>query len=158
MFSVTGKRRSLSLFYFFAGLLCGLLVGVSIDRKLSGIVAKVVSAGVIILVAFFWRRFESYTHDRYLESWASRRTRGEWFFVITEYVLIRGAVLAVAIAGPILPTIKFTPPAVSILITCVAVMILLLIYFGHESWMSCEKEYLVRALRHAAARSRIESN
>lgn len=150
--------RSLSLFYFIAGLLCGLLIGVLIDRQWSGIVARATSAGVIILLAFFWRRFESYAHKRYLENWAARRKRGEWLFVVTEYVMIRGAILMVAIAGPILPTTKFTSAAIGVLIACAAVVVLLLAYMGHEAWVSCEKDYFVRALRHAAVKSRIGNN
>lgn len=155
---MTGTRGSLSAFYFFAGLLCGVFVGVSIGGEWSAMVAKLVSAGVIILLAFFSRRFEAMAHKHYLENWAVRRTKGKWFFVLTEYALIRGAIVFFAIAGPILPTLRFTSATIGALMSAGAVIVAIYVYLGNEAWKSCEKDYFVRALRHAAARSRIESN
>lgn len=150
--------KSLSPFYFFAGLLCGIFAGVSVDRAWSTIVARVVSAGIFILLAFFWRRFEAAAHKHYIENWPARRARGKWYFVLTEYVLIRGALIFFAIAGPTLPTVKFTSATVGVLFVSLVLVMALFGYFGLEAWASCEKEYLVRSLRNAAAQSRIESN
>jgi len=150
--------RSLSFLYFFFGLLCGLLFGVSLDKRWSDVVTKIISAGVITLMAFFWWRIESFAHKRYLETWTTRRSRGKWLFVFTEYVLIRGAVFFVAVAGPMLPTLTLTTYTVSILLGSVAALILLLTYLGHESWTACEQDYAVQVLRQAAEQSRIESN
>ncbi len=155
---MTTMSRPLSLLYFFFGLLCGLLVGVSLDKRWSDVVAKIISAGAIILMTFFWRRIESFAHKRYLETWATRRSRGKWFFVLTDYVLIRGTILFVAAAGPMLPTLTFTTYTVSIILASVVVLALLLTYLGHEAWTACEQDYAVQVLRQAAEQSRIESN
>lgn len=155
---MTTISKSVSLLYFFSGLLCGLLIGVSLDKEWSNVVTKFISAGTIIVMASFWRRIESFAHKRYLETWDTRRSRGKWHFVLTEYVLIRGAVLLLVIAGPMLPTITLTASTAGIILASIIALALLLMYLGSEAWTACEQDYEIQILRQAAEQSRIESN
>jgi len=150
--------KPLSLLYFFSGLLCGVLVGVSLGERWSGVITKVISAGAIIVIALFWQRIESVAHKRYLETWSIRRSRGKWHFILTEYVLIRGTILFVVTAGPMFPILILTKLTASILLASVVVLALLLMYLGYESWTHCEHDYDVQVLRQAAEQSRIERN
>lgn len=150
--------KSLSLLYFFAGLLCGILVGGSLDRRWSGVFTTFISAGAIILIALFWQRIESVTYKRYLETWSIRRSRGKWPFILTEYVLIRGIILFLVTAGPMLPTLILTKYTASILLASIVVLALLLVYLGYEAWTRCDQDYDIQVLRQAAEQSRIERN
>ncbi len=155
---MTQMSKPLSLLYFFSGLLCGVLIGASLSEHWSGVVAKFISAGAILVIALFWERMESVVHKRYLETWSIRRSRGKWHFILTEYVVIRGIILLVFAAGPMLPTLIFTKLTVSILLASIVVLALLLIYLGHESWIRCQEDYDVQVMRQAAEQSRIERN
>ena len=155
---MTTMSKPLSLLYFFSGLLCGVLVGASLGERWSGVFTKFISAGAIIVIAFFWHRIESVVHKRYLETWSIRRSRGKWHFILTEYVLIRGIILLVLTAGPMLPTLIITELTASILLATIVVLALLLIYLGYEAWTQCEQDYDIQVLRQAAEQSRIERN
>ncbi len=155
---MTQLPRSLSAFYFLAGLLVGLLIGLSINRGWSDIATKFISAGLIIVFAFFWRQIESFAHRRYMETWSVRRTLGKWCFITTQYVLLRGTVLLLAVAAPMLPSLIVTTFTLMIILACVITLALLLMYLGHESWTECEQEYAVQLLRQTAEQTRIATN
>jgi hypothetical protein len=155
---LTTINKSLALLYFFSGLLCGLFIGVSLGQAWSDAVGRFLSAGTIIVIAFFWRRIELFAHKRYLENWPLWKSRGKWRFVFTEYVLIRGAVIYLAIAGPMLPAIALTMYTVGILLISVVALAALLAYLGSEAWAECEQNFEIQGLRKAAEQSRIESN
>jgi hypothetical protein len=155
---MTSMPRSFSVFYFFAGLVVGLLVGVSINKESSAIVSRLLVSGIIVVVAIFWRRIESIAHKRYVETWPVQRARGKWHFILTHYVLIRGSALVAAVVVPALPSLILTKETFLIIGGSLAVVALLLMYLGHESWTECEQAYEVQILRQAAEQSRISAN
>ena len=150
--------KSLSVFYFFGGLLVGLLIGLSVSRELSAAVAKIVSAGLIILFSLSWRRIESLTRKRYLESWSFRRAQGKWRFILTHYVLIKGTIIYLAVSAPMIPALVFTTENLMIILSTIVLLAFLMVYLGHEVWTQCEEDYTIKVLREAAERSRIASN
>lgn len=152
------KSQSLSPFYFFAGLLCGLFIGVSLDKEWSSLVARLVSVSLFILLALFWRRFEAIARRHYMEGWGARKERGKRSFIFLEYALVRAVVVFLAVAGPALPKVDFTAITVAILMGCLVFAFGMFAYMGREVWVSCENENLVRALRSAAVQSRAVSN
>lgn len=156
--TMTSSSKSLSLLYFFFGLLCGLFIGVLLDKGWSDVVTKCISSGAIIVIALFWHRIESVAHKRYLETWSIRRSRGKWHFILTEYVLIRGSILFVVTAGPLLPMLRFTETTAVILFASIVTLALLLIYLGYEAWTRCDQDYEIQVLRRAAEQLRTERN
>jgi hypothetical protein len=156
--AMTPVSRPLSIFYFFSGLLVGLIVGMSLDKQWTVVVTRFISAGVIIILSFFWRRIESYSSKRYLDTWSTHRARGKWRFIFIHYVFIRGLILLVVFAGPMLPSFVFTTLTVTIIGASIIALVLLLIYLGHETWTTCEQDYEILVLRQAAQQARIASN
>jgi hypothetical protein len=155
---MTSIPKSFSVFYFFSGLLVGLLLGLSISKEWSTVLLRLLASCTIIVVALFWRRIESLAHKRYLETWSVRKTAGRWRFIITQYVLIRGSALTAAVVVPALPTLILTTDTLFVILATLVVLVLLLIYLGYESWTECEEDYRVHLLRQAAEQSRISSN
>ena len=155
---MTPIPKSVSVFYFFAGILAGLLIGMSINKEWSSVVARFIASSTIILFALFWRRIESLAHGHYMETWSLRRSHGKWRFILTHYVLIRGVILFLTVAGPMLPALAFNNSTFITLFASILVLVLLLAYLGHEAWTECEQDYGVELLRQAAERSRIASN
>lgn len=155
---MTTPTRSLSVFHFFAGLLVGFLIGASISRQIATISSRIIDGAVILTVAFFWRRIESYTHKQYMETWSVRRPRGKWRFVLTQYVLIRGGLLLIVFAGTMFTQPPITAETLMFIGFLVIAFLALMAYLGHESWNQCEREYQVQLLRGAAERIRTASN
>lgn len=155
---MTFKPKSLSVFYFFAGLLVGFFIGVSINREWATVVARLIGAGAIVGIALFWRRIEAYSHKRYLETWAARRLGGKWLFILTQYILIRGSLIFAAFIGPMLSRSVITKQTMMIVFVSLIPFVALMTYLGHESWRECEADYEVQVLRDAAERSRAVSN
>ncbi len=150
--------KPLSTFYFLSGLLVGLLIGVSLDKQWSYLVSRFISSGAIILLALFWQRIESFAHDHYLETWQAHKARGKWRFIFTHYVFVRGIILLVVTAGPMLPSLTLTTNTAAIILASIVSLVLLLVYLGHEAWIRCEQDYEILQLRQAAQQSRIASN
>ncbi|MCL4538486.1 MAG: hypothetical protein M1378_02620 [Bacteroidetes bacterium] len=155
---MTAPTKSLSVFHFFTGLLVGFLIGASISREWATIFSRIVGAAVILAVAFFWRRIESYTHKRYVEAWSVRRSRGKWRFVITQYVVIRGGLLFAVFAGPMFTQPPTTGETLAFIVFSLVAFLALMVFLGSESWSQCEREYEVQLLRGAAQRIRTASN
>jgi hypothetical protein len=155
---MTSMPKSLSVFYFFAGLVVGLFIGLSINREWATVVTKLIGAGAILVIAFFWRRIESYAHKRYLETWSVRRLRGKWHFILTHYIFIRGALILAAVVGPVFPMLVFTNETLLTICVSLVAFAALMTYLGHESWTECEQDYEVQVLRQAAEQSRIARN
>jgi hypothetical protein len=155
---MTSVPKTLSVFYFFSGLVVGLLIGLSVNKELVPILLRVLATCTIIVVAFFWRRIESYAHKRYLETWSNHKSGGKWRFIITQYVLIRGSALTAAVILPAIPTLILTTYTVVIILATTAILVLLLIYLGHESWTECQQDNQVQVFRHAAEQSKVSSN
>ncbi len=155
---MTFTPKSLSVSYFFAGLLVGFFIGVSINREWTTFVATLIGGGAILVITFFWRRIESYSHKRYLETWAVRRLQGKWLFILTQYILIRGSLIFAAFIGPMLSRSVITKQTLMIVFIFLIPFVALMTYLGHESWTECEGDYEVQVLRDAAERARAVSN
>lgn len=150
--------KSLSVFYFVAGLLVGTFLGSSIGRQWSNVVAKSISAGTIVILAFFWRRIEALAHDYYLESWPDRQNKGERRFILVHYILIRGLVFALAAGGPVFPSLPLTHHTLLTIFAFALAIVLLMMFLGHQAWVQCREDYRIRLLRHAADLSRAVTN
>ena len=146
--------RASVFFYFFFGLLCGFLLGTSLDKEISVTFGRLIFALAIVLLAIFWRRIETNAHKRHLELWHTLRQRGKWFFILTRYVLLRGSVLVVILIAPFLAALRFTTLVSIILLLTLVPLMLMLSFLGHEVWTICEQEFEVLALRQAAEQTR----
>lgn len=109
-------------------------------------------------MAFFWRRIESYTHKRYMDTWAMRRLRGKSRFIVTHYVLIRGGVLFAAFVGPMFTRPPIMGEMMIFILSSLAACLALMVFLGRQSWTQCEREYEVMILRGAAQRIRTANN
>lgn len=133
--------------YLLFGMLCGFLLGSTLEQEWAVITRRMLFAGAILFIAFFWRRIESKAHNRHLEQWDEIEARGKWRFIVTRYVLARGAVFVVLLIGPALTTLQFSAPAISILTFAGSLLIAILLFLGHEEWKDCEVEMEILALR-----------
>ncbi len=146
--------RSPLILVFSAGLLCGLLIGMAIDRGWSPIISKMLWVGSIVVISLFWQRVEAAAHIRHMYTWAIRRVRGKWRFIITRYILLRGSILFVITMGP--SYVNASLPFLFSWVTfgVVAAFVLLFAYLGYEEWSSCEEDFEIQALRLAAEQTR----
>ncbi len=115
---------------------------------------RIVSAAVILIIALFWRRIESYSHKQYLETWSVRISHGKWFFILTQYILLRGGLMFVVLAGPVVSRSAISRGALATILASLVLLISLMTYLGHESWNACKRDHEVRVLREAAERLR----
>ncbi len=153
----TGFRSPLVV-YFFAGVALGIFVGLSISRPWAVLVLRLIAGGIVLTIALFWRRIESYSQKHYLESWSAQRRRGRLSFVISQYVLLRGGLLSVALAGPLFLQLPIRGHDLTAIFAVLVLIAVLMIYLGNESWVQCEREYEVQVLRMAAQHIRTASN
>ncbi len=146
--------RSPLMIVFLAGTLCGLLIGMGVDKGWSAILSRVLWTGSIIVISLFWQRIEGVAHLRHMGTWAIRRVRGKRYFILTRYLILRGAILFVITVGPsyvIAPQPLFFS---WITLGAVAAFVLLFTYLGNEEWNRCEDEFEIQALRLAAEQTR----
>ncbi len=146
--------RSPLILVFATGLLCGLLIGMTIDRGWSGVVSKVLWVGSIVVISLFWQRAEEAAHIRHMRTWAVGRVRGKWRFIIRHYILLRGALLFIITMVP--SYLNASLPFIFSWVTmgAVAAFVLLFGYLGNEEWTRCEAEFEIQALRLAAEQTR----
>lgn len=143
--------------YFLFGVLCGLILGTSLEREWPAVFTKLVFLSSVLILAISWRRLEADAHKRHVESWLQLRSKGKWFFIITRYVLLRGSVLLIVFIGPIYSTIASTRSATVVFIFLAVLLAFILSYLGHEEWTRCEQELEIDILKRAAEQSRISS-
>jgi len=93
-----------------------------------------------------------------MEMWPTYKARGEWRFILLHYGIVRGTILFAVAAGPLLPTVSFTTATGMIIFASIIPLVLLLLYTGNETWVSCEQDYEIQILREAAERTRIGTN
>jgi hypothetical protein len=139
---------------FLFGVLCGFLLGSSLDKTLSAIAGKVIFGAAILVIAVFWRRAEATAHTRHVESWQSHRQRGKRRFVIVNYLFLRGGVLLVVLLGPLWGTLGFSTEDRGYLATVILMLAIITVYLGREEWDTCEQEHKALTLKHAAERER----
>lgn len=142
------------LLYLFFGLLCGFLIGTSLDEEISVIVGRIIFTIAIFLLVILWQPIETSAHKRHLELWRTLRQRGKWLFILSRYVLLRGTVLAVIVLAPFLRELIFNTTVSIILLLSLALLIPTLSFLGYEEWKRCEQEFHVLALRQAAEETR----
>jgi hypothetical protein len=136
--------------YLLFGIFCGFLLGSSVGQETGVWVRRFLSAGAVIFVALLWRWTESRAHTHHLEQWEELRIRGKWFFIISQYVLVRGIVLLVILAGPAAFELRFSNPIMVVAALSGALLVLMLMYLGHQEWNECEREFAIQSLRKAA--------
>ena len=146
--------KSTTFFYFFFGLLCGFLLGASLDKDASITVGKVLFALVVIVIAVFSRRIESLAHKHHMQKWSALQSRGQFYFILTRYVLLRGSVFVIILVGPLMPALDHSALVLTILALAFVPLAVMLSYVGHEEWLTCEQDYQVMVLRQAAEDAR----
>ncbi|HTR98725.1 MAG TPA: hypothetical protein VML00_03180 [Bacteroidota bacterium] len=144
------KTERFEIFYLLFGLLCGFLLGSSIDTETGIWIRRALGAAGIFVVGFFWRRIEARAHRSHIEQWDEIAERGKWRFVIVNYVLIRGFVLLVILGGPAGFETRFS--AVTLTVDAVAALLVipLLVALGIWEWNECRRQIEISALRDAA--------
>jgi len=152
------KIKSLSPFYLFFGLACGLLIGTLLDRQVSVILSKVVYIVSIIVIAIFGRQIDVALHNSDLQYWHILRNRSKWYFVLTRYILLRGFVLFTLFAIPMVSGLTYSGIVFIALAISFAVIAAFLTYFGLAEWNNCEQDYTIRLLKNAGEQARIVQN
>jgi hypothetical protein len=146
--------KSTAFSYFLFGLLCGFLLGVSLEKEASSIVGWTMSAGAMLFVAIFSRRLESLSHKRHLENWEIHRRRGQTWFILSRYICVRGLAIIILFVGPFVPALRYSTLVASVLLLTAIPLVVTLSYIGHEEWVMCEQDYEVILLKQAAERAR----
>ena len=72
------KIKSLSPFYWFFGLACGLLLGTSLGHETSVIVSKSVFFLSIAVITGFGKQIDAVLHNSNLQEWHFLRTQSKW--------------------------------------------------------------------------------
>jgi SNF family Na+-dependent transporter len=98
---MTNRPPAYVIFLF--GLLCGLLIGVALDKTWSEAVTKFVYSSAIVILASFGQHLESAAQRRYLAEWSTMRARGKWYFIATRYIVLRGLLALLLIGAPSIP-------------------------------------------------------
>src|SRR3972149_1994939 len=109
-------NKSTSFFYFLFGLPCGFLLGASLEKDASITVGKVLFALVVIVIAVFSRRIESLAHKHHMQKWDALRSREQFYFILTRYVLLRGSIFVIILVGPLVPVLDYSALVLTILL------------------------------------------
>jgi hypothetical protein len=144
------KAERFEYLYLLFGILCGFLLGSSLDQETNVWVRRLLFTGAIFFVALLWRRMESRAHKHHLEQWEGLRIRGRWYFILSRYMLVRGIVLLVIFVGPALSWLKFSIALMATLAFVGILLVPLLLYLGHQEWNDCVRENEIRSLRQTA--------
>jgi hypothetical protein len=134
------------------------VIGASIDKEWTTLVLRILPATIMILLVFLSRRIEALLHKYYMETWQVWKSRGKWQFILTNYVLIRGGIIFLAVSAPMLPMLILTAYTVGLIIVSFAALAALMIYLGYEEWNKCEEDYKIQMFRDAAEQARIAGN
>ena len=144
------KTDRFEIFYLFFGLLCGFLLGSSIDPDAGVWIRRTLGAAGIFIVGFFWRRVEARAHRSHVERWDEIAPRGKWWFVLKNYVLLRGCVLLVILGAPAGFETRFSTVTLAVDAIAAVLVIPLLVYLGVVEWNECRRHIEILALRDAA--------
>jgi len=144
------KTERFEIFYLLFGVLCGFLLGSSLDPDAGVWVRRTLGACGIFVVGFFWRRIEARAHRSHIEHWDEIAPRGKWRFVLTNYVLFRGFILLVVLGGPWASVTRFSTATLLVDAAAALLVIPLLMYLGLIEWNECRRDVEIRALRDAA--------
>ncbi len=152
------KIRSLSPFYLFFGLACGVLLGTFLGHEASVIISKIVFFLSIIVIAVFGKQIDAALHNFDLQDWHILRNRSKWYFVLTRFILLRGIVLFTLLALPMVSTVRFSITIFIALALSFVVIAVILAFFGLGEWNNCEEDYTIRLLKNAGEQARIAQN
>jgi hypothetical protein len=152
------RINSLSTFYLFFGLVCGLFLGTSLGSETSALVSKAVFFLSIAVIAVFGKRIDAALHNSDLEAWHLLRLRNKWYFVLTRYILLRGTSLFILFVFPLVSNVRFSEAIVLALASTIILIIGILTFFGLGEWRNCEQEYAIRLLKSAGEQARIAQN
>lgn len=152
------KIKSLSPFYWFFGLACGLLLGTSLGHETSVIVSKSVFFLSIAVITGFGKQIDAVLHNSNLQEWHFLRTQSKWLFVLTRYILLQGTAFITLFVLPLVSTVRFSEAVVLALATTVVVIAAILTCLGLSEWKNCEREYAIRLLKDAGEQARIAQN
>ena len=144
------KTGRFDYLYLMFGILCGFLLGTSLDRETGMWVGRVLSVGTLSFLALRGRRIEARAHTDHLEHWEELRTRGKWYFVLSRYVLFRGIVLLVMFVGLPVSGLTSSVNVTGIVALVGTLLVPMLLYIGHQEWNDCEREIEIRSLRQTA--------
>jgi len=152
------KIKSLSPFYLFFGLVCGLLLGLSLGHETSVVVTKIVFFLSIAVIALFGRQIDEALHNSDVRDWHFLRAQSRWYFVLTRYILLRGIALFTLFVLPMIATVRFSKAVVLAVVLTIALIMVILTFFGLSDWRRCEQEYTIRLLKNAGEQARIAQN
>jgi hypothetical protein len=144
------KTERFGYLYMLFGLLCGFLLGSSLDQHSTMLFRRILSALAILFVAIFWGLIDAKAHTHHLEQWDTLRVSGKRYFILTRYVLLRGTILSTILIGPAITALKFSSSVIVILTLSGLPLIGILLYFGHQEWNECEQEIQIRDLKRTA--------
>ena len=152
------KIKPLPLFYLLFGVVCGFLLGTSLNEEISSLLTKLITALSLIVLLLFGKKIELAFHTEDIRNWPELQAKGKWYFVITRYVLFRGIILFTLF---ILPAFSSVTVSMVILAASVAGFLFLaglLTYFGLGEWENSEQEYTIYLLKNAGEQTRIAQN
>jgi hypothetical protein len=152
------KIRSLSPFYLFFGLACGVLLGTFLGHEASVTISKIVFFLSIIVIAIFGKQIDAALHNFDLQDWHILRNRSKWYFVLTRFILLRGIVLFTLFALPMVSGVTFSTTVFIALAISFIVIVAIVTYFGLDEWKNCEQDYTIRLLKNAGEQARIVQN
>ena len=154
----TPETKSMLPFYLAFAFVCGFLLGGSLPREDAIIISRMILGGAIVVTALFGKRIERYAHSNQMSRWSAVRARGKWFFIVTQYLLLRGAVVFVLFFVPLLRSMSFSNSVLALSVTAGVVLISALTYFGIEEWNRNEQEFQIGLLKSAGEQLRIVRN
>jgi len=152
------KIKSLYPFYLLFGIVCGFLLGTSLDEEISSLLTKLITAVSLVILLLFGKQIELALHTEDIHHWPELQTKGKWYFVITRYILFRGIILFTLFILPAFSTVQYS---IAILVASLLGLFLLatiLAYFGVGEWTNSEQEYTIFLLKNAGEQTRIAQN
>jgi len=152
------KIKSLSPFYLIFGIVCGFLLGTSLDKNISDVIAKLIILLSLGILVVFGKKIELAFHNEDIQHWSILRTKSKWYFIVTRYVFFRGIILFTLFILPGLLTVKYSNIILIASISGFLLIAIFLTYFGFEEWKNSEQEYTINLLKNAGEQVRIAQN
>jgi hypothetical protein len=96
-------------------------------------------------------------HAQNVEFWERHHVRGQWYFVITQYCLLRGSLVLFILIAPVYTISGVTITDLRYTSMIVVLLSIVTIWTGCIEWSSCEREFTARSIRDAAEQVRSTS-
>lgn len=152
------KIKSLTHFYLILGVVCGFLLGTSLNNEYSAITSKIISILSLVILVIFGRKIEMAFHNEDIQNWSTLRTKGKLYFIITRYVLFRGIVVFTLFILPALSNVPYSNIILFALASGFLLFVSFLSYYGFEEWKNSEQEYTILLLKSVGEQTRIAQN